>query len=69
VHFVLRLRHQNDQVRANIAEFERSTQKVETRAAKILAERVKEVASDFAAELQSGPEETARKSQRKHRWR
>jgi hypothetical protein len=26
----------------------------------ILAERVKEVASDFAAELQSGPEETAR---------
>jgi hypothetical protein len=55
-------RQLNDQVRANIAEFERSTQKVETRAGKVLAERVNEAAAAFAAELQSSLEEAARKN-------
>src|SRR3954471_17955819 len=41
-----------DDVRASIAEFERSMQKVETRAGKLLAERVKEAAHDFSVELQ-----------------
>jgi len=39
-------------VRATIAEFERSMQKVETRAGKVLAERVKEAAHDFTVQLQ-----------------
>src|SRR5919205_361322 len=41
-----------DDVRASIADFERSMQKAETRAGKVLAERVKEAAHDFTVELQ-----------------
>lgn len=41
-----------DDVRASIAEFEQSMQKAETRAGKVLAERVKEAAHNFAVELQ-----------------
>ncbi len=41
-----------DDVRASIAEFERSMQKAEMRAGKVLAERVKEAAHDFTVELQ-----------------
>jgi hypothetical protein len=41
-----------DDVRGSIAEFERSMQKVETRAGKVLAERVKEAAHEFTVQLQ-----------------
>ena len=41
-----------DDVRSSIAEFERSMQKVETRAGKVLAERVKEAAQEFSLQLQ-----------------
>src|ERR1041384_2986565 len=42
----------SDDVRASIADFERSVQKVETRAGKMLAERVKEAAAEFSEQLQ-----------------
>ena len=45
-------------VRASIAEFERSVQKVETRAGRILAERVKEAATEFSAQLQQQLEQS-----------
>ena len=41
-----------DDMRASIAEFERSVQRVETRAGKALAERVKEAAHEFTVQLQ-----------------
>ena len=63
-----------DGVRASIAEFERSIQKVETRAGKVLAERVKEAAQDFSVQLlqtldQSRPNgaKTAAPAQQSHR--
>jgi hypothetical protein len=46
------LRQISEEVRANIAEFDRSVQKVETRAGRMLAERVKEAAAEFSAQLQ-----------------
>jgi cytochrome c-type biogenesis protein CcmH/NrfG len=48
----------SDDVRASIAEFERSVQKVETRAGRILAERVKEAATEFNVHLQQQLEQS-----------
>ena len=47
-----------DDVRASIAEFERSMQKVETRAGRVLAERVKEAAHEFTVQLQQTLDES-----------
>ena len=52
----------NDDVRASIAEFERAVQKVETRAGRMLAERVKEAATEFSVELQQQLEQSRPKS-------
>lgn len=52
----------NDEVRASIAEFERAVQKVETRAGKMLAERMKEAATEFSVQLQQQLEQSRVKS-------
>ena len=52
----------SDDVRASIAEFERSVQKVETRAGRMLAERVKEAAAEFSVQLQQQLEQSGLKS-------
>src|SRR5690349_19008842 len=51
-------RQVSEDLRASMAEFERSVQKVETRAGKILAERVKEAAHDFTVQLQQTLEQS-----------
>jgi hypothetical protein len=48
----------SEDVRATMADFERSVQKVETRAGKLLAERVKEAAHDFTVQLQQTLEQS-----------
>lgn len=50
-----------DDMRASIAEFERSVQRVETRAGKVIAERVKEAAHEFTVQLQKRLDETRQK--------
>ena len=55
----------SDDVRASIVEFERSVQKVETRAGRMLAERVKEAATEFSVQLQQQLEESAPKGRRR----
>ena len=50
-----------DDVRASIAEFEQSVQRVETRAGKVLAERVKEAAHEFTVQLQQTLDESRSK--------
>ena len=64
VQLVLEETHQqlNDEVRASMAEFERSIQKVEIRAGKTIAECVKDAATDFAAQLQARLEDSAAKN-------
>lgn len=52
----------SDDVRASIVEFERSVQKVETRAGRMLAERVKEAATEFSVQLQQQLEQSGLKS-------
>ena len=52
----------SDEVKASIAEFERSVQKVETRAGRMLAERVKEAAAEFSVQLQQQLEPPGPKS-------
>lgn len=52
----------SDEVRAGIAEFERSVQKVETRAGRVLAERVKEAATEFSVQLQQQLEQSIPKT-------
>ena len=52
----------SEDVRASIAEFERSVQKVETRSGRMLAERVKEAAAEFSVQLQEQLEQLRPKS-------
>ena len=52
----------SEDVRASIAEFERSVQKVETRAGRMLAERVKEAAVEFSVQLQQQLEKSGPKN-------
>lgn len=50
------------EVRSSIAEFESAVQKVETRAGRILAERVKEAANEFSVQLHHELEQEGTKS-------
>src|SRR5215467_2941896 len=63
----------SDDVRASIAEFECSVQKVETRAGRMLAERVKEAATEFSDQLrlkldQSAPNSADRATTVQETW-